>query len=815
MKKTLSLLLALAMVLSLGAVSALAAGAEQSADGDETVLLDDDTACVAVTGYDPAGSWDGGPALEIRLENKTDVELYFEIAGVVVNGRVLGAWGQSVPAGEEATDEIVWQTEQLAQSGINYIETVQGALCIRDYDNYDVLETVDVAWTAPVDGQEGPAVSEPDYGHGFEPVEVLAEGDMALTVVDYDPVGGGDDRPQLMFHVVNGTDSAVRFGLDDVTVNGFLCDPYWGVTVPAGAEAYTPCIWWEEELESAHVKTVQTVAFTVQARDDSSYDVIASAPASLTVAEDAQEADDSSVELEGAVLLDDETASVTVTGYDPTGSWEGGPAVEILLENKSDTELYFEIPCVLINGRVLSSWGEMVAAGAKSYSELQWDPEQLAQSGVNYIETLQGALNVRDYDNYETMETVDVTWTAPTDDQQGPAVSEPDYGHGFEPVPVMESDGLSVTLVDYDPTYGGEDYNSPRLMFHVVNGSDSVVRFGLQDVVVNGTACDPYWGVSVPAGAEAYSPCTWWPEELEDAHIDALGTVDFTVVARNDETYDVLASVPGSVTLDESVQADGASEGILLVEGSLARITATDYDPEQFSFELLTENLSEQELYFSLEDVTVNGMAIPTYWSTTVQPGMRSYEELFWNADRMELNGIRYIQDVTATLRISSGTGAFIGENQLAWSAPTEGMEGPAWEEPVFDGMEPVEVLTGDVSLTVVDYLPPTEDWGDASYPRLVLCARNDSDQEVDLSMTDCAVNGIAYSGGPYTTLPAGAGLYYTFSIDPYYMEEDPGEIETVTLGVEVRAASYGYGTIASGSATVDVTGLSAEAPAA
>ncbi len=767
-----------------------------------------------VVDYDPDGSYDGLPVLTAYMKNDTEDTVTFMAMDFAVNGMVLSAgWGgQDVSSGCAAYSTFTLDSYGLNEAGIDSaaIHTIQMNVMAEDED-WETLASQTAVLTV-AEGGEAPSADMKDFGHGFEPVEVLT-GDVTVTVVDYDPAASYGDEivPQMTFFLQNNTDKELYFGYGNMAVNGFDCSASWGQRLPAGLATYSVMTWWPEDLESAHVDTIQTVSFTVAARDDDTYEEVTSGSVELTLAEAGEapaEGGEASAEQAGmdTVLLDDDTVLVTVTGCGSDD--DGSQYVELLLENKTDEQLEISMNSVAVNGRVCDSWYEYVDGGSKRYSQIEFSAERLAQSGINYIETVAGALCIRSSDSYETLSTTDVSFTVPTDGAEGPAVSEPDYGHGFEPVTLMEADGLAVTAVDFDPHPGGEDsyyYDCPQLMLHAVNSTDSSVNFFLREATVNGTTCTPSWSVSLPAGMEAYSPCTWWSEELESAHVDEIYAVGFTVVAQNTENYTDLATAPAALTVAEGGEEASPAEGILLVEGSLARLTATDYDPEEFSFDILTENLSDQALQFSLEDTIVNGMAVDSYWSTTVQPGMRSYEELYWESDRMALNGINYIETVTATLKIYGGDGGYIGENTLEWTAPTDGMDGPAMGEPALSGeMEPVDVLTGSVHLSLVDYQPPMEnEWGGMTSPRLIFFAENTGDGAAQVYIEDVTVDGLECYG-TYNKLPAGTASYFPLSI---YLDELDGATQVGTVSFSANVSVNGY-TAESGSAEADVSGV-------
>lgn len=273
--KTLALVLALAMIVSLGTVSALAAP-----EMEKIVLADDGQIAVTIESYDPDGAW--GPTFEVLVENKTDKALRFDLNNVVVDGVMCDPyWSESVPAGQSAYSEISWMQEDLKASGINYIETVTGTLNVFDDESYDGVYLEQVTWSLDQSDQEGPAAEPVQFDHGFTPVDVLT-GDLVFRVVDYDPAGSYDGGPALVFYMENHTDRAAGFAIEDVSVNGVACDPVWSGTVAAGAVAYGRCSWWQDDLEKNHIGTVESAQFTVKVSDGDTDDALAG-PTAVTL----------------------------------------------------------------------------------------------------------------------------------------------------------------------------------------------------------------------------------------------------------------------------------------------------------------------------------------------------------------------------------------------------------------------------------------------------------------------------------------------------------------------------------------------------
>ncbi len=230
--------------------------------------------------------------------------------------------------------------------------------------------------------------------------------------------------------------------------------------------------------------------------------------------------------------------TVSVTGYEPEGTW--GPAFTILLENGADRSMDFALDRISVNGVMCGQgWSETVPAVKPATSEVGWFAEDLAAAGVNYIETVEAFLTVRPGGDREAAPLFagKVSWSAPEEEHTGPAATEPAV-EDFVPVPLMEGD-LAVTAIDYR---SGDD--GPAVLLRVDNGTDRDLWLHMKRAAVDGEFSEPYWSAAVSAGKRAYEWCRWDGEDLEALPRRAeltVEAVDLDTLDPVDETTAELA----------------------------------------------------------------------------------------------------------------------------------------------------------------------------------------------------------------------------------------------------------------------------------
>ena len=96
-----------------------------------------------------------------------------------------------------------------------------------------------------------------------------------LTLVDDENctviIKGYDEEALLGFGVnvflENKTDKELMFSIGEVSVNGYMCDPFWAATVSAGKKANEQIIFFESDLEANGIEIVEEITFTLNVYD--------------------------------------------------------------------------------------------------------------------------------------------------------------------------------------------------------------------------------------------------------------------------------------------------------------------------------------------------------------------------------------------------------------------------------------------------------------------------------------------------------------------------------------------------------------------
>ena len=69
----------------------------------------------------------------------------------------------------------------------------------------------------------------------------------------------------------NKTGLELMYTVDDVSVNGFMCDPFWAVTVASGKKANEEISFMESDFEKNGITEVEEITFTLRVYDSNDW----------------------------------------------------------------------------------------------------------------------------------------------------------------------------------------------------------------------------------------------------------------------------------------------------------------------------------------------------------------------------------------------------------------------------------------------------------------------------------------------------------------------------------------------------------------
>ena len=228
----------------------------------ETVLEDTEELLFSITALEDDPLW--GYTMKAYLENRGSRELMFSLDLVSVNGFMCDPfWAATVAPGMKANEEIRFLSTDFQRNGITKPTEIRFTLRIYDANDYTSGALLSKEFTVYPQGEEAVEdfIRTPVAGE-----TVLFENEYAALIVtgtQEDTVWGYG----LNVYLENRTDKNLLFSAEDVSVNGFMCDPYWSTTVAPGMRSNTTISWFEETLADNQITEVESIIMTISVSD--------------------------------------------------------------------------------------------------------------------------------------------------------------------------------------------------------------------------------------------------------------------------------------------------------------------------------------------------------------------------------------------------------------------------------------------------------------------------------------------------------------------------------------------------------------------
>lgn len=121
----------------------------------------------------------------------------------------------------------------------------------------------------PVQTTAPPTTAQPETTPRFHETVLVDDDNCTVIIKGIDP----DNLfgYTLNVYLENKTDKELMFSVDDVSVNGFMCDPFWASTVSAGKKANEQINFLESEFEKNGIQEVKEISFTLNVYDSNDW----------------------------------------------------------------------------------------------------------------------------------------------------------------------------------------------------------------------------------------------------------------------------------------------------------------------------------------------------------------------------------------------------------------------------------------------------------------------------------------------------------------------------------------------------------------
>ena len=215
----------------------------------------------------------GNISFDVLCENKTDKKLHFSADSLIVNGWSVGGYlGTEVSAGgHEVSTLDIWASD-MENIGLENPDQVVMNVRVADEDGWwDDIYLIDESYTFYPTGLTEEQIVVPERRAGANE-KVLVDNDVLSFIILEGETDATWGSFEIHAYLENKSDKDLYISWEDVTVNGTDIDPYFGITIPAGQKTVSEMMFGVNELQDNKIETVEEVAFTLRAADDTAGD---------------------------------------------------------------------------------------------------------------------------------------------------------------------------------------------------------------------------------------------------------------------------------------------------------------------------------------------------------------------------------------------------------------------------------------------------------------------------------------------------------------------------------------------------------------
>ncbi len=239
---------------------------------NEYVVVDNENCTFIIKSIDPRGDW--GFTLNVFCENKTDKKLSFTWDKVSVMGCMIDPfWGTEIAAGKKSNESISFYYEALDAVGMESVDEITFTLRVSDSDDWSADPILVEEYAIYPTGKSIQDISYPVRKTSSNEV-VLYDTDQFSVIVLSNETDGNDFI--MHCYLENKTGHEIMFSMDDVSVNGYMADPFWGTSVAAGKKLYTTVCFYEYLLSDNGISNVEEIEFTLRVSNADTWDTHAS-----------------------------------------------------------------------------------------------------------------------------------------------------------------------------------------------------------------------------------------------------------------------------------------------------------------------------------------------------------------------------------------------------------------------------------------------------------------------------------------------------------------------------------------------------------
>lgn len=233
---------------------------------EEQVLVDHAGIVITATEYVTDSIW--GDGIKLLLENNSDKTVMVGCKALIVNNYMItDLFASEVAAGKKANEVMYLSSTELKAAGIDSVGQVEIYFNIYDSDTYEDIYNSDCV-TIQTSEFANMDTTPDDVGTELYNVDGIK---IVGKTVDENSFWG----TAILLYCENTTGRNIGISVEEMSINGFMTDPFFATTVYAGKMSLDEITIFSSDLEENGIKEIKDVELKFHIYDEDTYDTIA------------------------------------------------------------------------------------------------------------------------------------------------------------------------------------------------------------------------------------------------------------------------------------------------------------------------------------------------------------------------------------------------------------------------------------------------------------------------------------------------------------------------------------------------------------
>ena len=229
---------------------------------EEQVLIDQDGLKVTAKEYVVDPIW--GPGVKVLIENDSDKNLGISCNALIVNNyMVTDLFSKTVAAGKKANETLNFLSGNMEKAGIDTPGQIEIYFHVFNSDTYESVFDTDCV-TIKTSAYDSMETVKLDDGH-----ELYNEDGLRIVgkYVDENSIWG----TAVLLYIENNTGKNIGVQADDMSINGFMVQPFFSATVYDGKMSINDITIMQSDLDNNDIKSVDEIELKFHIFDSSTF----------------------------------------------------------------------------------------------------------------------------------------------------------------------------------------------------------------------------------------------------------------------------------------------------------------------------------------------------------------------------------------------------------------------------------------------------------------------------------------------------------------------------------------------------------------